>query len=212
MMQRTMFRLTVSILAMALSVVPATRVGAAPVEPSVWSAFPELHEQVTWIAGKYMEKYPNIKIKTTLFPQRALEEKVAVSLPAGQAADMIELDKMALYPYYAAGHLQPLPKNVVDWVKKNYPEYAVASVTSDKGEIFTFPWLNSLKVMFYNKDHFKEAGITKTPETIDEMLEMASKLTKRDEKGNLTRAGLDLRLSGGGFGTSQKYWCQVMIP
>jgi len=44
------------------------------------------------------------------------------------------------------------------------------------------------------------------------MMEMAKKLTKRDEKGNLTRAGLDLRLSGGGFGTSQKYWTQVMIP
>ena len=184
----------------------------APVELNVWSAFPELHDQVTWIAGKYMEKNPNIKIKTTLFPQRALEEKVAVSLPAGQAADLIELDKMALYPYYVAGHLEPLPKNVVDWVKKNFPDYSVVSVTSEKGEIFTFPWLNSLKAMFYNKDHFKEAGIAKTPDTIDEMMDMGKKLTKRDDKGNITRAGLDLRLSGGGFGTSQKYWTQVMIP
>jgi multiple sugar transport system substrate-binding protein len=200
------------VLAMGLLLPGSTWVAAAPVELNVWSAFPELHEQVTWIAGKYMEKHPNIKIKTTLFPQRALEEKVAVALPAGQAADLIELDKMAFYPYYVAGHLAPLPKNVVDWVKKNYPDYSVASVTSDKGEIFTFPWLDSLKAMFYNKDHFKEAGITKTPETIDEMMEMAKKLTKRDEKGNLTRAGLDLRLSGGGFGTSQKYWTQVMIP
>jgi multiple sugar transport system substrate-binding protein len=197
---------------MGLLLATATPVVSAPVELNVWSAFPELHDQVTWIAGKYMEKNPNIKIKTTLFPQRALEEKVAVALPAGQAADLIELDKMALFPYYAAGHLQPLPKEVVDWVKKSFPDYAVASVTSDKGEIFTFPWLDSLKAMFYNKDHFKEAGLTKTPDTIDEMMEMARKLTKRDEKGNLTRAGLDLRLSGGGFGTSQKYWCQVMIP
>jgi len=189
-----------------------TGVTGAQVELNVWSAFPELHDQVTWIAGKYMEKNPNIKIKTTLFPQRALEEKVAVALPAGQAADLIELDKMALYPYYEAGHLEPLPKNVVDWAKKNFPDYSVASVTSEKGEIFTFPWLNSLKAMFYNRDHFKEAGVAKTPETIDEMMEMAKKLTKRDEKGNITRAGLDLRLSGGGFGTSQKYWCQVMIP
>jgi multiple sugar transport system substrate-binding protein len=189
-----------------------TGVGTAQVELNVWSAFPELHDQVTWIAGKYMEKNPNIKIKTTLFPQRALEEKVAVALPAGQAADLIELDKMALYPYCVAGHLEPLPQNVVDWAKKNFPDYSVASVTSEKGEIFTFPWLNSLKAMFYNRDHFKEAGISKTPETIDEMMEMARKLTKRDDKGNITRAGLDLRLSGGGFGTSQKYWTQVMIP
>ena len=196
-MRRIMIGTAVLVLAMGLLLPAATRVNAAPVELNVWSAFPELHEQVTWIAGKYMEKNPNIKIKTTLFPQRALEEKVAVALPAGQTADLIEMDKMAFYPYYEAGHLQPLPKNVVDWVKKNYPDYAVSSVTSDKGEIFTFPWLNSLKAMFYNRDHFKEAGITKTPETIGEMMEMARKLTKRDEKGNLTRAGLDLRLSGG---------------
>jgi len=102
------------ILAMVFFILAATPVSAAPVELQVWSAFPELHDQVTWIAGKYMEKNPNIKIKTTLFPQRALEEKVAVALPAGQAADLIELDKMALYPYYAAGHLAPLPKEIVD--------------------------------------------------------------------------------------------------
>ena len=211
-MRRMMSGLAGLILAMGVILWGSTWTVAAPVELNIWSAFPELHDQVQWIAAKYMEKTPNIKIKATLFPQRALEEKVAVALPAGQAADLIELDKMALYPYYVAGHLQPLPKNVVDWVKKNFPDYSVVSVTSDKEEIFTFPWLNSLKAMFYNKDHFKEAGITKTPETIDEMMEMAKKLTKRDEKGNLTRAGFDLRLSGGGFGTSQKYWTQVMIP
>ncbi len=197
-------------LAMGLLLSGATQ--AAPVELNIWTAFPELHEQVKWIGEKYMQKNPNIEIKATLFPQRALEEKVAVALPAGQAADLIELDKMGLYPYYAAGYIEPLPKDVVDWAKKSFPDYSVASVTSDKGEIFTFPWLNSLKVMFYNKDHFKEAGLTKPPETIEEMVEMGKKLTKRDEKGNLTRVGLDLRLSGGGFGTSQKYWCQAMIP
>jgi ABC-type glycerol-3-phosphate transport system substrate-binding protein len=66
--------------------------------------------------------------------------------------------------------------------------------------------------MLYNKDYFAEAGITKTPETVDEMLEMAQKLVKRDENGNVTRAGLDFRLSGGGAGTAQKFWCQAMIP
>jgi multiple sugar transport system substrate-binding protein len=213
-MMRRLIRMGGPIFVVGIFLWMATGAGAAaaPVELNVWSAFPELHDQVTWIAGKYMEKNPSVKIKTTLFPQRALEEKVAVALPAGQAADLIELDKMAFYPYYAAGRIEPFPKNVVDWIKKNFPDYSVASVTSDKGEIFTFPWLDSLKAMFYNKDHFKQAGITKTPETIDEMMDMAKKLTKRDDKGNLVRAGLKLRLSGGGFGTSQKYWCQVMIP
>src|SRR5512136_597523 len=112
-MKRTRIGLGVLILTAGLFLAAPSVSVAAPVEINVWSAFPELHDQVTWIAGKYMEKNPNIKIKTTLFPQRALEEKVAVALPAGQAADLIELDKMAFYPYYVAGHLEPLPKNVV---------------------------------------------------------------------------------------------------
>src|SRR5512139_4193121 len=141
-MRRMMIGVAVLATVVGVSLSLAIRAEAAPIELNVWSAFPELHDQVTWIAAKYMEKNPNIKIKTTLFPQRALEEKVAVALPAGQAADLIELDKMALYPYYVAGHLAPLPKEVAEWMKKNFPDYSVISVTSDKGEIFTFPWLN----------------------------------------------------------------------
>ncbi|UCF94508.1 MAG: sugar ABC transporter substrate-binding protein [Desulfobacterales bacterium] len=212
MKKRMIFAMATFWLAAVLALLGVTSTNAGEVVLNVWTAFPELNEQVEWIAAKYMEKHPDIKIKATLFPQRALEEKVAVALPAGQAADLIELDKMGLYPYYVAGYLEPLPENLVAWLKDSYPDYAVTSVTADDGRIFTFPWLNSLKVMFYNKDHFKEAGITKTPDTIDEMLEMAKKLTKRDAKGNITQVGLDLRLSGGGFGTSQKYWCQTMIP
>ena len=45
-----------------------------------------------------MQEHPDIEIKATLYPQRAQEEKVAVALPTGQAADLIELDKFELYP------------------------------------------------------------------------------------------------------------------
>ena len=83
-MKKLMMKMGGPVLMIGIFLWGVTGAGAAPapVELNVWSAFPELHDQVTWIAGKYMEKNPNIKIKTTLFPQRALEEKVAVSLPA----------------------------------------------------------------------------------------------------------------------------------
>jgi multiple sugar transport system substrate-binding protein len=59
---------------------------------------------------------------------------------------------------------------------------------------------------------FSQAGITKPPETVDEMISMAEKLTQRKSDDTITTQGIDLRLSGGGFGTSQKYWAQAMIP
>jgi hypothetical protein len=145
-------------------------------------------------------------------PAAGAGEKVAVALPAGQAADLIELDKFELYPYYKNGFLEPLPPDTEAWVKKNFPEYSVKANTADDGKLFDFPWFNAFKMMFYNKDYFKEAGITKVPTTVDEMVAASKKLTKYDSKGNVTRAGLDYRIMGGGAGTMQKYWTQAMIP
>ena len=191
--------------------VPMTA-AAAQTEVTIWTAFPEMHELVQKLAEKYMKEHPNIKITATLFPQRAQEEKVAVALPAGQAADLIELDKFELYPYYLNGFLEPLPPDMDAWVKKNWPEYSVKANTASDGKLFVFPWFNAFKMMFYNKDYFKAAGITKTPTTIQEMEAAARKLVKYDSKKNVTRAGLDYRVMGGGAGTMQKYWTQAMIP
>ncbi len=214
---RAVFRTSfVSVIALvALLVVNlgiSTCADAAQTEITVWTAFPEMHQLVLELAAKYMKENPNIKITATLFPQRAQEEKVAVALPAGQAADLIELDKFELYPYYLNGFLEPLPPDTDAWVKKNWPEYSVKANTASDGKLFDFPWFNAFKMMFYNKDYFKEAGITKVPTTVDEMIAASKKLTKYDTKGNVTRAGLDYRVMGGGAGTMQKYWAQAMIP
>ncbi len=213
MIKRSM-RLCVStfVIAMLCSMLVVSASAAEKTKVTIWTAFPELHEFVVATGEKYMQEHPDIEIEATLYPQRAQEEKVAVALPTGQAADLIELDKFELYPYYLDGYLEPLPENVVQWLEENFPADSVEAVKADDGEVFTFPWIASIKAMLYNKDYFAEAGITEMPETVDEMLAMAQKLVKRDENGNVTRAGLDFRLSGGGAGTSQKFWCQAMIP
>jgi multiple sugar transport system substrate-binding protein len=214
---RTVFRSPLLTLLAVLALVAVSlgvpiRAGAAQTEITVWTAFPEMHQLVVELAAKYMKENPNIKITATLFPQRAQEEKVAVALPAGQAADLIELDKFELYPYYKNGFLEPLPPEMDAWVKKNWPEYSVKANTADDGKLFDFPWFNAFKMIFYNKDYFKEAGIAKVPTTVEEMIAASKKLTKYDSKGNITRAGLDYRIMGGGAGTMQKYWTQAMIP
>ena len=212
-MLRKAFRIGVLTVVIAVLMAFAFSVDSAEAKKTVtiWTAFPQLHEFTVAVGKKYMQEHPDIEIKATLYPQRAQEEKVAVALPTGQAADLIELDKFELYGYYPDGFLEPLPDNVVSWVKENWPADATTAVT-DNGKIFCFPWFAAVKVMFYNKDYFKEAGIAGTPKTVDEMLEMAKKLVKRDKNGKVLRAGLDFRLSGGGAGTAQKFWCQAMVP
>ncbi|MFQ6066669.1 MAG: ABC transporter substrate-binding protein [bacterium] len=180
---------------------------------SIWTAFPKMHAFQKSAGEAYEKLHPDIDVEATIFPQRALEEKVAAALPAGQAADLISMDAVGLYPYYVAGYLTDVPDDFVAWIVKNFPKSAVDfSKIPGTDRLFTIPLDNSLKLMFYNKDHFKETGLAAPPQDIYEQMMYAIKLTKYDETGNATRVGLDLRLSGGGFGTSQKYWTQVMIP
>ena len=47
MRRRVMIGMTVVVLATALLLPPTNRPSAVPMELNVWSAFPELHEQVT---------------------------------------------------------------------------------------------------------------------------------------------------------------------
>ena len=53
------------------------------------------------------------------------------------------------------------------------------------GKIYSIPFQRSTMVLFYNKDAFKEAGLDpeKAPETWEELVEMAKKVTTDKRKG-----------------------------
>src|SRR3954468_20826101 len=53
------------------------------------------------------------------------------------------------------------------------------------GELYAIPFQNSTPLLYYNKDHFKEAGLDpeKAPQTWAELVEAARKLTKPDRMG-----------------------------
>ncbi|MEA5032265.1 MAG: ABC transporter substrate-binding protein [Sphaerochaeta sp.] len=67
------------------------------------------------------------------------------------------------------------------------------------GKIYSIPFQRSTMVMFYNKDAFKEVGLdpNKPPTTWAELVDYATKLTKRDAAGNVERYGVGLALNSG---------------
>ena len=186
---------------------------AEAVTISVWMAYPETHEFAKWLGEKYHEMHPNVTIDAVLFPQRALDEKIAATLPAGQAGDVIAAEILSIMPYAEAGYVNFVPKDFSSWSKKNFPASAITFCTlPSKGELFIIPYTLSSMCMLYNKDHFAEAGLSGPPETIEQQMEYAKKLTQYDADGNPVRVGLDLRLGGGGWGICDKFQNQAMIP
>ncbi|MEI2416643.1 ABC transporter substrate-binding protein [Orrella sp. JC864] len=87
------------------------------------------------------------------------------------------------------------------WLAGFYDAFMQNSRTG--GHVWGVPFQRSTIVMYYNKDLFKQAGLDpeRAPANWDELVQFASKLTRRDANGNVTQWGIEIP-SGGAFA----YW------
>ena len=82
------------------------------------------------------------------------------------------------------------------WLQSFFPGFMLNSQTG--GKTWGIPFQRSTVVMYWNKELFKEAGLDpeKAPNTWDEQVEFAKKLTKRDGSDNVTQWGMQVPSSG----------------
>jgi multiple sugar transport system substrate-binding protein len=191
---------------------PTSPPEAEQVELTVWSRFPEMQTLLQELGDAYTKEHPNVKVTATLFAQRALDEKIAVALPAGEAGDIIENDGVSIFPYYELGAIAVAPQQLTEFAQEHIAKSLVQENLDEQGNLYAMPFFTGIQTMFYNKDYFTEAGLECCPQTLDELMDYAQKLTKYDASGNITRAGLDLRLGGGGYGVAEKFWAMAMVP
>lgn len=57
------------------------------------------------------------------------------------------------------------------------------------GDWYGIPWRFDTRVLLYNTEDFENAGV-EVPKTWDELIEVGKALTKTDDKGNISHAGL----------------------
>lgn len=75
-------------------------------------------------------------------------------------------------------------------------EPAVARYYTIGGKLYSMPFNSSAPVMYYDKNAFKEVGLDPEKKiwTYDELIDAATKLTKKDASGKITRSGIDFTL------------------
>ena len=74
---------------------------------------------------------------------------------------------------------------------KRFQKAAVDMVTYN-GKYYGVPWQADVMLLFWNKNHFKEAGLDpeKPPANMTEAMAMGQKLTQKDSSGKISRMGL----------------------
>jgi multiple sugar transport system substrate-binding protein len=152
---------------------------------------------------------PDIKVVHTHFPYEQYRTKVAAAVPAGEGPDVVQLFYGWLDEYRKAGLLQPLSKEAFDPAQIEKDFFPMVQAMKAEGQYWAMPTAVRSLALFWNKRLFKEAGLDpeKPPQTNEELLAMAQKLTKRDATGNLLVAGMTISPEG----QDHHWWREVLV-
>lgn len=141
--------------------------------------------------NKQIENYNQSqeKYEVTYVMQEQVEEKMLTGLAGGELPDVVLWDRYQTALYASKGALQSVDELVEkDQVAlDDFYSEAVKEMTYED-QLYGLPLLVDTRVIFYNKDLMGEEPV---PTTWDQMIEVAPKLTKR-ENGKLTQAGFSL--------------------
>jgi len=132
---------------------------------------------------------PGITVKQSTFPYADYRTKVAAAIPAGQGPDVVQLFYGWLNDYVAADLIQPLPTDVFPVERIEAEFFPMVQAMKIDGNYMALPTAVRSLALFYNTKLFAEAGITAPPATLDEMVSIAEKLTKKDGAGNIDGRG-----------------------
>jgi len=185
---------------------------AGEINLTLWIGYPEFDEWLSQVSKAYTEKHPNVKIEYTTFNLRDVETKLSTAIPAGSGPDIVSIDPTFFLRFVQGGYARKAPENVSQFVQSEAFDKVVQDFCIMDDAVYSVPSLISTGGIYYNKDMWAEAGLTEAdaPKSFDDIRELSKKLAKFDDKGNLTRSGISLRLTGGGSGLGEKFWLWLM--
>ncbi len=181
------------------------------VKLTVWSGYPEMAPFYKQVIEDYQKEHPNVTISFLTHPLREYEQKLAASIPANTAADITETHAGTMRKFIQAGLLSPNPRDVDSFLKSGVFNQFFVDLLTEEGHTYGLPFFQGRAVLFWNRAMFREAGLPGAPTTWEEVIEYSQKLAQYDKNGELTRAGISLRKSGGGSGLAQK-WAFWLYP
>ena len=177
----------------------------------VWATWGDDPDQLQALLDRYSQSSGvPVRIATRIRSDDLLE-----SLTGTEPPDLVILSSGDLVESYSQqGLVEPLDA----WIEASdidlddiYPA-PLAQCQGPDGITLCLPWGCDVDALFWNRDLFEAAGLDPDhpPQTMEELLEYASKLTIRDEKGELSQVGfipdvprshaeLYVRMFGGAF-------------
>ncbi len=159
--------------------------GAEKVSLDLWHYFSENEGEVF---GNIIETYntqntKNVDVVATFVARDDLMKQYTMGAVSGELPDIGMVDNPDHASFITMGVFQDITDLVDSWGQKDkFFEGPLKSATLD-GKIYGLPHNSNCLALIYNKQLLAEAGVNKVPETWDELMAAAGKLTKGDTYG-----------------------------
>ncbi|HII61401.1 ABC transporter substrate-binding protein [Pyrococcus horikoshii] len=148
-----------------------------------WSAGETEMKNYQRMIELFEKENPNIKVKYEVITQM-FHENILASFGAGVAPDVFYVDSSWAPIFIEKGALYPISELADEsFINKFYP--FLLEPFKKNGKLYGLPKDWSMLALFYNKKLFEQAGLTKPPETWDELLEYAKIITEKTGKPGL---------------------------
>ncbi len=180
----------------------------AAVEIEYWQYFFDARvSAMEQLIANFQAANPDITVKMTHFPYADYRTKVAAAIPAGEGPDVVQLFYGWLNDYVEAELIQPLPADVFPADKIDAEFFPMVQAMKEGDQYWALPTAVRSLALFYNNRLMEEAGVEGPPETLDEMVEAAAQMTKKDGAGNITQVGM----TAGMTAQDHHWWREVLV-
>ncbi|MBI3957982.1 MAG: extracellular solute-binding protein [Chloroflexi bacterium] len=149
--------------------------------------------------AEFMEQNPNIEVEYEVIPSD-FDAKLRTALAAGTGPDLFAQWNGDIGTFYAQDAIVPVNAEALGFGSQKElmdlyvsPDNTLQGAMFD-GKLYGIPNEVSIYACYVNKKLFEEAGLDADahfPETWEEMVDVATKLTKRDADDKLVQQGFD---------------------
>lgn len=181
------------------AMVAALPIRAQAVEIEYWQyTFKQRVDTMDELIRQFQAANPDITVKHVNVPYDNYRTRIAAAIPAGEGPDVTQLFYGWLGDYIHAGLLQPLPAPTFETAAIDRDFFPFVQGMKVDGKYYALPTAVRSLALFWNRKVLKDAGLDpdKPPATLEELVGIARKTTKRDASGNLLSAGIALDTGG----------------
>lgn len=158
---------------------------SGPIELNFWyqAQGPTFVPVIREMASAFESEHPNIKVKLEEYPTLDMRQKLQpIFTTGGPGPDLVHEGAVVSlsYAHMPYGFIDITDRVSAAGLKSKIPAGAWAPM-EEKGRQFGIPMAAFVYMLVRNQDIYDTAGITKVPETWDELLEVTRKVTNQQK-------------------------------